>query len=257
VLRGGIANAGAVVRVGAHVFRPANPFSTSVHRFLRAVRETGFTGVPMPFGIEDDREELEFKAGEVGLPPYPEWVQADASLAGIATLMRAFHDASSGFDPSGLSWSREMADPDGGTVVCHNDVCLENVVFENGHAVGFIDFDFAAPGRPIYDLATMARHCVPLDDEVTASWLGWIDPDRTRRLRLVCDTYGLDGAEREELVEAVDRTMAAAGRFVRERVEQGDPNFTMMWHAMGGQRRFDRRAEWWAGAREGLLAAIR
>ena len=51
-----------------------------------------------------------------------------------------------------------MADPEGGPVVCHNDVCLENVVFRNGEAVALLDFDFAAPGRPVYDLACFAAH---------------------------------------------------------------------------------------------------
>ena len=30
----------------------------------------------------------------------------------------------------------------GGPIVCHNDVCLENVVFRDGEAVGLLDFDF-------------------------------------------------------------------------------------------------------------------
>jgi len=58
--------------------------------------------------------------------------------------MRAFHDASYQFDSAGLEWSREMADTVGGPVVCHNDVCLENVVFREGVAIGLLDFDFAA-----------------------------------------------------------------------------------------------------------------
>ncbi len=62
-----------------------------------------------------------------------------------------------------------MADPAGGRIVCHNDVCLENVVFRDGLAVGLLDFDFAAPGRPAYDLAQMARMCVPVDDDVSAT----------------------------------------------------------------------------------------
>jgi Ser/Thr protein kinase RdoA (MazF antagonist) len=62
-------------------------------------------------------------------------------------LMRRFHDASRSFDPSSSTWSDEMADPARGTVVCHNDVCLENVVFRDGIAVGLLDFDFVAPGR--------------------------------------------------------------------------------------------------------------
>jgi len=30
-------------------------------------------------------------------------------------------------------------------------------VFREGRAVALIDWDFAAPGRPVYDLAQMAR----------------------------------------------------------------------------------------------------
>jgi thiamine kinase-like enzyme len=44
------------------------------------------------------------------------------------------------------TWSSEMADPLGGELFCHNDVCLENVVFRDEVAVGLLDFDFAARG---------------------------------------------------------------------------------------------------------------
>ena len=79
-------------------------------------------------------------------------------------------------------------------------MCLENVVFRDGVAVGLLDFDFAAPGRPIYDLAQMARMCVPIDDDVNAARLGWEPADRPARLRLVADAYGLDAAGRARAV---------------------------------------------------------
>ena len=41
--------------------------------------------------------------------------------------------------------------------MCHNDVCPENVVFRDGIAVALLDFEFAAPGRPVYDVAQLAR----------------------------------------------------------------------------------------------------
>ncbi len=70
------------------------------------------------------------------------------SGAGVGgRLLPAFHVASASFDPS-VCVSDETADPRGGTIVCHNDVCLENVVFRDGEAVGLLDFDFSAPGRP-------------------------------------------------------------------------------------------------------------
>ena len=56
----------------------------------------------------------------------PSWRQADRAWASTAALLRGLHAAARGFDPGGLGWSDELADPAGGTVVCHNDVCPEH-----------------------------------------------------------------------------------------------------------------------------------
>ena len=190
VLHGGVANRGQVVRVGSHVLRPSSPHSHSVFAFLADMRAAGFDGVPRAVGIDaDGRERLEFMEGDVPVAPYPGWALADEALASVAELMARFHRASAAFDPTrpGLTWNDEIADPRGGPIVCHNDICLENVVFRHGLAVGLLDFDFCAPGRPVYDLAQFARMCVPVDDPVSAGRLGWTDPDGPRRLRLVAD----------------------------------------------------------------------
>ena len=150
-----------------------------------------------------------------------------------------------------------MADPAGGVIVCHNDVCLENVVFDDGLAVGLVDFDFAAPGRPTYDLAQMARMCVPIDDDVNAGRLGWEAADRSARFRLVADAYGLDAPGRRELLQIMAAAMARGGEFVRRRVEAGDPNFIQMWNDMGGDVRFERRQRWWEEHEEQMAAALR
>lgn len=197
VLQGGVANAGAVVRVGAHVLRPSNPHSESIHRYLTALRQAGFAGASEPVRIDSDgRERLRFIPGEVATPPYPSWARSDAALGSIARLLRRLHDASIGLDLGANTWSNEMADPVGGEVMCHNDVCLENVVFDNGEAVALLDFDFAAPGRREFDVAAFARMCVPIDDDINAARLGWESNDRPTRLRLVCDEYGLDRENR-------------------------------------------------------------
>ena len=245
VLHGGVANAGAVTRVGGHVLRPSNEHTDSIHRFLAALPVAGFDGASVPVAVDPDgRERLEFIEGDVAVPPYPSRVQSDAALASIASLLRRFHDASRSFDPRGCTWSDEMADPVGDSIVCHNDVCIENVVFRDGHAVGLLDFDFAAPGRPLYDLAQFARMCVPVDDDVSAERLGWQPADKAARLRVVADAYGLDAAGRTELLRVLADTIARGGQFVLRRVEAGDPNFIAMWNAMGGMERFDRRRRW-------------
>mgnify|MGYP001225616479 FL=1 len=264
VLSGGVANAGRVVRVGDHVLRPSNPHTPSVHALLRALRATGFEGASEPEGVDPDgRERLAFVPGDVAEPPFPAWVQTDEALASVAELLSALHragaaaQAAGAFDPGAWSWSAEMADPDGGPIVCHNDVCLENVVFRDGRAVALLDFDFAAPGRPVYDVAQLARMCVPVDDDVNATRLGWADADRPGRLRLVADTSGLDGRGRGELLSILDDGIARGGEFVRRRVEAGDPGFVAMWADMGGAERFDRRRRWWATARARYEGALR
>jgi len=149
-----------------------------------------------------------------------------------------------------------MADPEGGSMICHNDVCLENVVFRDGRAIGLLDFDFAAPGRPIRDLAAFARTCVPIDDDLSAVRLGFEVIDRPGRLRLVADTYGLDSSGRQELLEHLDRSMRGGGVFVQRRADAGDPNFIRMLREMGGMERYDRRLRWWEEARHLFVDAL-
>ena len=102
--------------------------------------------------------------------------------------------------------------------MCHNDVCPENVVFRDGIAVALLDFEFAAPGRPVYDVAHLARLCVPIEDEVDQARLGWRPADRPARLRLVAEAYGLERDGRAELLtalnDAIDRLEAAVRRSV-------------------------------------------
>jgi hypothetical protein len=256
-LVGGIANAGKVVRVGPHVLRPASQHSGSIHAFLEAVRQAGFDGVPTPVGIDPDgRERLVFIDGDVPVAPYPDWSQSDIALASVARLLRGLHDAARGFDPAGLTWDRSLADPAGGTLVCHNDVCPENVVFRNGIAVALLDFEFAALGRPVYDVAHLARLCVPIEDEFDQARLGWRPADRPARLRLVADAYGLDGAGRAELLTAVDDAFDRVEQAVWRRVEGGDPNSVEMWNRTGGRERYDRRRRWWADRHELFAAAL-
>ncbi len=197
-----------------------------------------------------------FVVGEVPVPPYPDWSQSDTALASIARLLRELHDAAREFEAQGLTWDDALADPAGGTLVCHNDVCPENVVFRDGIAVALLDFEFAAPGRPVYDLAHLARLCVPIDDEFDQARLGWQPADRPARLRLVADAYGLDQDGRTELLivmtDAIDRVEAA----VRHSVELGDLNTIEMWNRLGGSERYDRRRRWWTSHHDQFAAAL-
>ncbi len=247
VLRGGVGNAGAVIRVGEHVLRPTSAHTTAIHALLRQLRARGFDGAPKVIGVDPDgRERLVFIRGDVPYPPFPAWSQADRLLQSTASLLRRFHDAAADFvTPAGATWSDELADPAGGPVICHNDVCPENVVSRDGVAVALLDFDFAAPGRPLYDLGQLAKMCIPLDTPEDAARFGRRGFDPFHRLRLVADAYDLPPG-RGPFVEILRESLAAAtgGGFVARRVERGEPAFIEMWEQMGGAARYERRYEW-------------
>lgn len=262
VLQGGVANAGAVVRDGDHVLRPSSLRTPTIHAFLRFLREEGFEAASQPIGIDPDRRErLGFIPGEVAVPPYPEWAETDMALSSAAALLRRLHDVSARYvAPSGSIWSAEMADPDAGSVpamdlvICHNDVCLENLVYCSQVAVGVLDFDFAAPGRRVHDLATFARMNVPIDSNEDAALLGRSGPfDPVRRLRIVADAYGLPPG-RAEFLEALADGVERGGQFLQRRLNEGNEAFRRMVEATGGMAKFDRRRAWFA-ARHGRFAA--
>jgi hypothetical protein len=256
-LVGGVANAGEVVRSGEFVLRPANPHSATVHGFLKALRSTGFQGASLPVDIVNEyRERLIYIEGDVPVPPFPAWAQSDKVLASITRLTRSFHEASKKIAIPPGPWSDEMADPEGGPIICHNDICLENVVFQDGEAIGLLDFDFAAPGRPVYDLAALALMCVPVDDDRSSERRGWAPVDRPTRLRLVADTYGLSDSGRVQLLDQLDRLIQRGGVFVQRRVEAGDPNFMRIFDEIGGMERYDRRRRWWVTNRAAFADAL-
>ena len=275
VLQGGVGNAGAVVRVGDHVLRPTNAHWHSIHALLDHLHEVGFDAAPRVVGVESDgsdsgscsgsdsgsvaRERLVFLPGDVPILPFPAWSMTDAALASIASLLRRFHDAAALFVPSeDATWSDELADPRPGPapIMCHNDVCPENVVFRNGVAVALLDFEFAAPGRPLWDLGALGSMCIPLDTPEDAARTGRGALDPVARLRVVADAYGLDAADRLEFLNVLDERMATGGTFVRRRVEAGEPAFVEMWEAMGGQARYDRRRDWFAAQRNTFEATL-
>jgi hypothetical protein len=257
VLSGGVANAGLVVRRGDEVLRPEQPNETHIAQFLRDLRAVGFDAAPFPLGRSDDgRARFQFIAGDVVEPPYPPWVQTDSALASVTRLLRRFHDAARLCSATG-EWSDELSDPAGGSVLCHNDVCLENVVFRDGVAVALLDFDFAAPGRPLFDLAQFLRMCIPIDADENTVRVGWATADRAARLRLAADAYGLTLDERSELLAMLEASMARGEEFVERKVRSGNPDFVAMYEVLGGPERKVRRRGWFAEHHTRFETALR
>ncbi|MFL5994281.1 MAG: phosphotransferase, partial [Streptomyces sp.] len=153
-LVGGMVNVGAVFRHGALVERPAPRTARALHAHLLALEEHGFDAAPRPVDLTaNGREQLTFIPGDVALPPFPGWAMTETALRSVGILLRRLHDAGSAIPVDACAeWPRSLADPAGGTMLCHNDVCPENVVFRDGRAAALIDFDMAAPGRAVWDV---------------------------------------------------------------------------------------------------------
>ena len=258
-LVGGMVNAGAVFRRGSLVDRPAPRTASALHAHLRALRRHGFEGAPLPVGLTPDgREQLTFVPGDVALPPFPPWALTESALASVGSLLRDLHTASAALPAdTHVDWPRDLADPEGGPILCHNDVCPDNVVFRDGRAAALIDFDLAAPGRPVWDLAMTARYWVPMLDPESASALyrgGALDAPR--RLRVLADSYGLSTRDRAELPDVIEQATEACRAFVAARVAEGDPVYRKVLAERGGWTRWDRVRTWLTAHRDTFTAAL-
>jgi Ser/Thr protein kinase RdoA (MazF antagonist) len=141
-------------------------------------------------------------------------------------------------------------------MLCHNDVCPENVVFRDGRAVALIDFDLAAPGRAVWDVAMTARYWVPMLDPTSAAVLYPAGLDIPARLRILADGYGLSPQERTELPGVIEQATASCRAFVADRVADDDPLYTQALAEHGGWQRWDRIQEWLVAHREMFRAAL-
>ena len=258
VLSGGITNAGAVFRRGEIVDRPAQAHAPAIHRFLELLPEHGFTGAPKPVGLADGREQLTFVPGDVALQPYPPWSMTETALTSVGALLRRFHHASAAIalEP-GVRWATDLADPRSGTMLCHSDACVENVVFRDGEACGLIDFDMAAPGRPLWDVAMAARYWVPmLDPETATHFPAYVGLDPVRRLRILADGYGMSADDRAELLRVIDEVIVVERAELAARLEAGDALLAKAFHDHGGWAAWDRLQIWLADQRATFLAAL-
>lgn len=181
-------NSNVVQRLGNKVLRPAGRWTPTIHSVLRALREKGIIEVPEPFGMDaDGREVLSFIAGTVGNYPLPKWLWSTTILEEAAGLLRRMHDATAGITLEDASWQQPVHHPV--EVICHNDFAPYNLMFDDGHVVGVIDFDGASPGPRIWDFAYMAYRLVPFCED--AGYALSVD-DQFTRLEIAINAYGRD-----------------------------------------------------------------
>jgi aminoglycoside phosphotransferase (APT) family kinase protein len=230
-LPGGFIN--AVVRVADTVRRPAGP--EFVHRLLRHFEAHGWPGAPRYLGLDQQgREMLSFIAGHVAWDG--QLRHSDATLVRVAELVREFHDLTAG---TALAGSFE--------VVCHNDLSPKNTVYDAALLpIAFIDWDIAAPGRRIEDVAHVGWQYVGLGPSIE-------DPaDAARQIGIVADAYG--GIARDALVETILWWQDRCWRGIAEQADAGEPAMVRL-RDLGAVEAVRTAYNWTAAHRETLAAA--
>ena len=242
-------NAGGAVLSGGTVRRPTGPWTPAVHALLRHLAACGFAGAPRVLGVDEQgREVLTYLAGEtVGTSrPWPAWVHSDEALVEVGRWLRDYHDAVATFiPPPGARWRTSRRPWRPGDIVGHNDAAPYNAIWQSrspgerdgaahgadrpgARLVGFVDWDFAAPCPPIWDLAFVAFSWVPLHARDVVAAEGFTQfAERPRRLRVLLDAYGYAGPV-TAVLETVRRRIQDHARSLRELAAAGDPLFARL-----------------------------
>jgi aminoglycoside phosphotransferase (APT) family kinase protein len=252
-----------IVRIGDTVRRPLRPFSLTVQAYLAHLREAGFTGAPLPLGVDEQgREVLSFVPGDVPRNPLPPETAGDDVLVALARLIRALHEASAGWVPppdavwggtpaSTASTGNQITDP--AELVSHRDYCPGNVVFRDGLPVALIDFDLAKPTTRLYDIVNAVWYWAPLRDPRDRA-PALADADIPHRVAVFADAYGMTARQRADFAPlAVD----VARRYHEDsRVSaELDPVFRKLWED-GAKYRLPRAEAWLREAAPAITARL-
>jgi Phosphotransferase enzyme family len=218
-----------VTRVGDTVRRATSSSTPAVHLLLRHLEAVGFDGAPRLLGIDErGREVLSFLAGG-------EERHDDRALVRAARLIRRYHDAISGFrPPPDAPWNTMVGAPVAREIVCHNDLSPANAIYDDQGPYAFVDWDLAAPGSRVWDLAYALWRFAPLYPDEDCARLGFPSVPRGPRIRLFCDAYGFE--QRLELLDTVARRQRSLYETARAWGSAGRRGWAEVWRETRGEQ---------------------
>src|SRR5262249_19827512 len=88
----------------------------------------------------------------------------------------------------------------------------------------FIDWDMAAPGSRLWDVAYALHGFVPLSANPR-----YQRHDAALRMRVFADAYGLDEAERERVIPMLARRTQAMYNFLADQAANGTQPWATLW----------------------------
>jgi hypothetical protein len=229
-----------VVRVGDTVRRSPGANTPFVRRLLARFEAARWSGAPRHLGVDGKgREILAFIEGRCGSEDEALAHRcSDTHLAAHARLLRTAHDLTA---RTGLAGQAE--------VVCHNDLAPRNTIYDAaGAPIAFIDWDLAAPGRRIEDVAHAAWQFLPLAPNATDL------PAVCHRLSVFVDAYGL--ADRGDLLDTVLWWQDRCWRGIEAKAAAGDPAMVRL-RDRGAARDMRAHHAWTLRHRAALDAALK
>lgn len=164
-----------IVRVGDTVRRPPKSNAAFVHDLLLWLDGQSFHFAPRFLGVDEQgRDILSYLEGHA-------WSDSgstlpDDLLVQAARAIRQLHDLTAG---SPLAQDHE--------IVAHNELGPHNTIFHENQLVGLIDWDDAAPGTRLRDLANAIYNYVDV-----GHWANQTADEQARRIHLMCVAYGWD-----------------------------------------------------------------
>lgn len=225
-------NVSDVYRFGNTVHRELKPESSQIHLLLNHLEKKRFQHAPQVVGVENGKEILMYMEGEAGNYPLKEYMRSDEALKEIAKMLRLYHDSVSDFSFN-EDWKPLDHTPRPHEVICHNDFAVYNIIFNNEKPIGIIDFDNAAPGPRLWDIAYTLYTCIPLSRYHLASSNGKLVHDDStqderikQRIKLFFEAYGQEVAE--NYLEMVVLRLEGLCKTIRRKAEAGDIAFQNM-----------------------------
>ena len=164
-----------IVRVGNTVRRHPKDNAAFVHDLLLFLEDQGFGFAPRFLGMDEQgRDIYSYLEGQ-------SWLSSGSGLSDdllmqAASVIRSYHDIAAG---SQLAQGHE--------IVAHHELGPHNTIFQENRLIGFIDWDDAAPGTRLCDLANAVYNYVDV-----SHWANQAANEQARRIQLMCVAYGWD-----------------------------------------------------------------
>jgi len=164
-----------IVRIGNTVHRPSKSNAVFVHELLLWLEQQKFEFAPRFLGVDEQgRDILTYLEGQTW--PGSGATLSDELLVQAAQIIRRYHDLTDGCP---LAQGHE--------IVAHHELGPDNTIFRENRLIGLIDWDDAAPGTRLRDLANAVYNYIDV-----GHWSNQTADEQAQRIYLMCTAYGWD-----------------------------------------------------------------